>query len=199
MEPSPNQLFTPALFISLYTGSWQDEGAAVITFMVPSQICKSKQGESVIEGVTQQQQGALCTGWPEHLFILGENEWLIQTLYARFELFVSHIPLICTKSQYLTLWCLIDLPPCTELSHLLLFHTWEKITAILNAVIFDFLEVPEDQMQIKCFDAALLFHREEKHPYKCTWWTRLVILLIYWAKNQPKTNNIKYAWPDFEK
>lgn len=113
MEPClcPEQLFTPALLISLCTSCWQDEGAAAITVMVPSQICKSKQGEGVIECHTAAS--LLC------LTSTSQNPWLIHTLCARLELLLSHNSSICTKLQYLSLWYLIDLPPCMELSQLL--------------------------------------------------------------------------------
>lgn len=68
--------------------------------------------------------------------------------------------------------------------------------------IFDFLEVPENQMQIKCPDPAQHFHSTEQETilkYALSE-KRLVIPLIYWEKkNKTKTNKIKYVWADFEK
>lgn len=124
-------------------------------FMIPSQICKSKQGEGVIECSTAAPGFVLCLTWAS----LIDSSWelMADSHFIWFELSVSHNSLICTKFQYLSLWGLSDLSLCVELSQLLFVsHLRENYC---NAQCsFDFLEIPENQMQIKCLDPAQSFY-----------------------------------------
>lgn len=120
---------------------------------------------------------------------------MIQTLYVRFELFVSHSLLICTKFQYLIL-CALLICPSAQSCHTSCL-SWECFTPgrkLLQYWMQSFL-ISWWHLRIKCRSNALIqhstfFHRAEKHHYKCTMWTILVIPLIYWEKRKIRKRNM---------